>query len=376
MKSKKILFLLLILLLVPCISEATQFLGGVGLFYTTSARTYVPGQLSFSLYTRTYAKPLTGIREVTSNTGVLCVNYGSTNHLELSLSQILYQDVNYDLQKEENTYMVPGYSQFILKMANYRMKMGQNFLFFGGKASITKQGKFYNSFLEPYFDIGIAAQIEFICSYYLNPYYPEESPALHLNVGYTHYNDAESLMESGQAIPLAIGYVKSNIKYDYSLELSGRFFVKEPYVAAYSREDYLYLTPGYKYKLYMGIQVGVAFDILLMTGDETTENYYAPFNQEYSQYPDWRLNLKVDYTPSTAFYQIPTFEKVSKEAVTKQTLRARRVITDKKSLFEWVVDENKGAEYIDLELEKIREERKRAEQELERLKKELEAKSQ
>jgi len=376
MKSNWILFLLIILVLIPCLSEATQFLGGVGLFYTTSARTYVPGQLSFSLYTRSYTKPITGIREITSNTGVVCVNYGSTKHLELSLSQILYQDVNYDLQQDGNNYMVPGYTQLIVKMANYRMKMRENFLFFGGKASITKQGKYYNSFLEPYFDAGIAAQIEFVCSYYFNPYYPEESPAFHINVGYAHYNDAEKLMDSGQAIPLSIGYVKSNIKYDYSFELSGSFFIKEPYLSAYSQEDYLYITPGYKYKLYMGIHVGIAFDILLVKGEETTVNTYAPFNQDYSQYPDWRLNLKVDYTPSTAFYQISTFEKVSKESVTKQTLRARRIITDKKSLFEWVVDENKGAEYIDLELEKIREERKRAEAELEKLKQELEAKSQ
>ena len=376
MESKKILFLLLVFLFVPLISEATQFLGGVGLFYTTSARTYVPGQLSFSLYTRTYAKPITGVREVTSNSATICVNFGVTNHLELGLSQILYQDVNYDLQADGNNYQMPGYSQLIMKMANYRMRMGQNFLFFGGKASITKQGKYYNSFLEPYFDAGIAAQIEFICSFYLNPYYPEESPAFHLNVGYAHYNDAEELMKSGQAIPLSLGYVKSNIKYDYSLEVSGSFFIREPYQAVYSRENYLYITPGYKYKLYMGIHIGVAFDVLLMSGEETTVNAYAPFNANYSQYPDWRLNLKIDYTPSTAFYQIPTFEKVSKESVTRQSLRSRRTITDKKSLFEWVVDENRGAEYIDLELEKIREERKRAEQEFEKLKKELEAKSQ
>lgn len=376
MKSKKILFLLIILVLVPYISEAAQFLGGVGLFYTTSARTYAPGQLSFSLYTRTFTKPITGIREITSNTGVICANYGTTNHLELSVSQIFYQDVNYDLQQDGNNYQIPGHTQIILKMANYRMKMGQNFLFFGGKASITKQGKYYNTFLEPYFDYGIAAQIEFISSYYLNPYYPEESPSFHLNVGYANYNDHEELMKSGQAIPLSIGYQKANLKYDYSVELSGSFFIKEPYLSAYSRENYLYITPGYKYKLYMGVHIGVAFDILVMSGKESTVNAYAPFNQDYSQYPNWRLNFKIDYAPSTAFYQISTFEKVSKETVTKQSLRARRIITDKKSLFEWVVDENKGAEYIDLELEKIREERKRAEQELEKLKKELETKSQ
>ena len=376
MKSTIIVFLAISFLFVPYVSEASQFLGGKGVFYTTTAQTYIPGQLGFSLYSRLYTKPLTGIRDVTINTAALCINFGFSNNIEIGVSQVLYQDVNYELTEEDVTYMIPGYTQVNFKMANYKIGVGQNFLFYGGRLSITKQGRYYNSFLEPYYDAGIAGQIDLICSYYWNPYYPEESPALHLNLGYANFNDAEEIMDSGQAMPVAFAYVRSNLKYDYSIEVSGRFFTNKPYKSAYSRESYLYISPGFTYKIFIGLHIGAAFDILVYSEDETTLNTYAPFEEgRYSQYPDWRFNLKVDFSPSTAFHEVPTFEKVSKESLTKEHLRARRAITDKKSLFEWVVDENKGAEYIDLELEKIREERKRAEEELEQLKKEIEEKS-
>jgi len=212
----------------------------------------------------------------------------------------------------------------------------------------------------------------------LNPFYPKESPSFHLNLGYCNLNDAPTLTESGQVLPLSIAYVNSKLKKEYSVELNGRFFLKKtPVIGAYSQENFLYLSPGFKYNFFLGLSVGAALDVLLYAGDENTSNYYSNVMElgDYPTYAAWRINLKLDYTPSTAFYEIPTFSEVSQESVTKESMRARRVLTDKKSLFEWVVDEDKGAEYIDLELEKIRNERKRAEAELEQLKKEIEEKS-
>jgi hypothetical protein len=235
------------------------------------------------------------------------------------------------------------------------------------------QGKYYNTYLEPYYDAGKAGQVDFLFSYFENPIYPEESNQYHFNLGYTNYNDGEKIMESAQALPFAFAFVKSQLKREFAVELNSSFFIQRPIETAYSRENYIYLTPSFKYKIYLGLAVGVAIDALLYTEEEQS-SYNLP-SSKYPQYPLWRINFKLEYLPSTAFYEVPTFSEVSKEAITKESLRARRVITDKKSLFEWVVDENMGAEYIDLELEKIRAERKQAEAELDRLKQELEAKS-
>ena len=376
MKSCITVLIMLALILTVPVAKADQFLGGDGLFYTASALTYVPGKLGFALYTRSFTTPLTGTTDVTSNTAAIAAHFGVSRHIEVGGSQVVYQDLNYNLQRDSKTYMIPGYTQLHLKFANLQLQMGQNFIFYGAQVAVTKQGKYHNCFMEPYYDAGIAGQIDLLASYYWNPFYPSESQAVHLNIGYVHFNDAVKLMDSGQAIPLSLAYVNAKLRFDYSVELTGRFFVKDPYLAAYSSEDYMYLTPAFKYKLFYGLHVGAAFDVLIMEGDEKTQNYYAPFtSKDYSQYATWRLNLKVDFVPSTAFYQTPTFKKIDKELSTKEILRTRRIITDRKSLFEWVVDENKGAEYINLELEKIREERKRAEKELEQLKKEIEEKS-
>jgi len=376
MRNIFIVLIMAAFLSLPALTFGDQFVGGDGIFYTATAQTFAPGKLSFALYTRSYAKPVTE-RDIRNNTAALAAEFGFTKHIEFGVTQILYQDVNYNLFDDE-TMLAPGFTQMRVKMGNYRFNMGEKFLFYGAMATVTKQGKYYNLYLEPYYDIAIAGQIDFLASYYLNPFYPKESPSFHLNLGYCNLNDALTLTESGQVLPLSIAYVNSKLKKEYSVELNGRFFLKKtPVIGAYSQENFLYLSPGFKYNFFLGLSVGAALDVLLYAGDENTSNYYSNVMElgDYPTYAAWRINLKLDYTPSTAFYEIPTFSEVSQESVTKESMRARRVLTDKKSLFEWVVDEDKGAEYIDLELEKIRNERKRAEAELEQLKKEIEEKS-
>lgn len=376
MKTKILFLVLIAMFLFTLETQAIQWVGGKGLFYTAYAQSYAPGQLGINLFTRSYAVPVTE-RYIRNNSLTISGSFGFTKTMELGLTQSIFQDVNYNYWDDEKNYMSPGYSQFHLKFANYKMPFGQNFLFYGVSTSFTKQGQYANIYLEPYYDFGIAGQVDFLCSYFFNPYYPEESPSLHMNLGFVNYNDKEKIFQSSQAIPLSLAYVKSTLKYQYSAELHGSFFVKEPPVTAFSREDYLYFSPGFKFKLFLGFQVGAGIDVLLLGNDETTvNNSTLNWNQDDNpNYANWRFNMKIDYIPSTAFYEIPTFEKVTEQSVSRETLRARRVITDRKALFEWVVDENKGAEYYDLELEKIRDERKKAEEELERLKKDLEAKS-
>ncbi len=369
------LFLLgLIFCLISPSSFALQFNGGKGLIYTSAAQTNAPGLLSFDLYTRSYSKPLAG-RDIRNNVMAISGNFGFTQHTELGVTQIVYQDINYNLQSTSDNYQLMGYTQLHFKLANYRINLGNKYLFFGTMLNVTKQGKLYNIYLEPYYDVGIAGELDFLFSYYWNPFYPEESPALHLNFGYINFNDHQEIFQSGQAIPVSLGFVKSSLRYDYGAEIHGRLFVNPPYAEAYSQENYLYFSPSYRYKIFLGLSIGLYADILLFSQDEKTDNQYVEDLPSIPQYSEWRIGFKFNYIPSTGFYKIPTFEKVSKETVTKESLRARRVITDKKALFEWIVDENKGAEYIDLELEKIREERKRAEEELEKLKKELSEKS-
>lgn len=370
MKTKLGVGILLLFLLFVNV-EAAQYMGGRGLFYTQSPVLNEPGQLSFKFYARGYIKNIDedAIRHGAS---ALSADFVFSRRVEFGMTQIVGQSVHLGSDPGNvGATMIPGNTMIRLRLGNFSFNMGSKPLFFGFNVSANyRTGNQYNVYLEPYQHFAISGRVDALFSYYWRPFYIEESSAIHFNVGYVNFNDGdESVFESAQAIPVALAFCKSNLRTEYSLEVYGDFFARHPMPEAYSREDYLYVSPGFKYKLYMGFSIGIAVDILAYAEEEMS--IYNLDLIDYPQYPEWRLNLKLDFTPSTAFYHIPTFKKPG-EVKFVQSLGARRVIVDRKSLFEWVVDENQGAQYIDLELEKIREERKRAEEELEKLKAEIE----
>ena len=375
---KKKIIAIVFLLFMFSNSNAVQFSGGHGLFFTQSPLTYETGQLSMNVYTRGFMQ---SDPKITHGTMAMTAEFGFSNRFEMGLSLIGYQTVHFGSDPAaQGANMVPGNTRFRAKWGGFNFNIGEKTIFYAFSSMVDyRTGKQYNMYLEPYQDYAISGRIDAYFGYFLHPMSMGESPAVFFNIGYINYNDAETITSSAQGLPIAIGYTLPNIKKAYSVELHGDFFLKRPVESKFSRENYLYLTPGYKYNMYLGLSFGFSLDLLVYTEKEKSN---MNLGSGFPQYPPWRLNFKLGFTPSTAFYQIPTFEKPTKETTRQysgapsskgfQTLSARRTITDKKSLFEWVVDENQGAQYIDLELEKIREERKRAEKELLKLKNEIE----
>ncbi|MBC8204312.1 MAG: hypothetical protein H8E87_02230 [FCB group bacterium] len=358
-------------IIIPSVSSAVEFMGGgKGLFYSVSALTSPVGMMSATFMSRNYGKLLEDNERISNNTLALGINFGFTRNIELAMTQLLYQDLN--MRSEGSQY--PDDTYIRMKIGNIKFLIKGKPVLFGLLTEIKfRTGAQDNIYMEPYVDAGISGRVDLLFSYYINPYFPEESPAFHTNVGYINYNDAISIGESAQAIPFALGFVKSDIKKEYSLELHGMFFAQRPTESKFSRENYIYTTPGFKYKIFMGLSVSAGLDVMLYTEDEKTA-LAAELPDGYPQYPEWRFNFKVDFIPSTGFYRINTFQKTEKGATSRESIRSRSIISSQKVLFDWVVDEEFGADYIDLELEKVRAERKKAEEELERLKQELEKK--
>ena len=370
--KKHISVICIVICIIPASVFAVEFMGGEGLFYTQAALTSPSGMLRMCAITRNYGKMLPDNGHITNNTLTIGINFGFSNHLELSMTQILYQDIILSSQDNDgNQY--PDDTYIRMKLGNLKFFIKDKPVFLGFLTTIKfRTGAVDNIYLEPYVSYGISGKIDMLVSYYVNPFFPEESPAFHANIGYINYNDHEELSKSSQAVPFSIGYVRSTIKREYFVELHGLLFVRHPTENNYSCENFMYIAPGYKYKLFMGFSVTAGLDILLFTQSEKSI-YNLPDN--YPQYPEWRLNLKFDFIPSTGFYHINSFQKVDRTPTTQEAMRKRRIIISQKDLFDWVVDETTGADYIDLELEKVRTERKKAEEELERLKEKLEKKS-
>lgn len=357
-------------LIIASPAGSTQLAGGYGLTIVQFPSVLDPGALNITLHSRAYAKSLQSYT-LTDGTGAISFNFGFTKHVELGFTQILYQDLN--VSAAENKFrsleQIPDDTYLRVKAGGYPFTIGNAYFKLGVLNQLRyRTGLVNNVYLEPYSGDGIEWEIDLLLSYYSNPLYENNAPAIHVNFGYLNHNDAgidTSIFKAAQEITFGAAYVYPTHHFDLYLETSGAFFLRYPDEDAYSRENYLWLTPGLRYKMFYGLSALLGVDVLLWQGEDKT-NYSLVTQPEGPNYPDWRVNFAVSLSPSTTFYRQPTFAEVGDPQTT------RRLLRDRKSLFEWVVDDQEGVEYIDIELEKIKAERKKAEEDLEKLKQELE----
>ena len=344
---------------------STQFSGGKGLTIVQFPTLLPPGALNVKIHSRAFATSLPEFT-LSNGTGAISFNFGFSKHVELGITQILYQDLNISATDPNTLEQIPDDTYLRVKVGNYPFTVGNAYFKFGILNQLRyRTGLTDNIYLEPYVGNGIAWEIDLLFSYFTNPLYEELAPAVHFNLGYQNHNDAgydSSPMKAAQEFVYGLAYTYPTRIFNFYLENSGAFFTNYPEEWAYSRENCIWITPGVKYKMFYGLSITLAADVLLY---EEEDNTVPEIPDDLPNYPSWRLNGVIDYSPSTVFYRQPTFSQVDDPKSMRKLLRER------KSLFEWVVDEQEGLEYIDLELEKIKAERKKAEEDLEKLKQEL-----
>jgi hypothetical protein len=214
-----------------------------------------------------------------------------------------------------------------------------------------------------------------LVSYALDPLYPEDDVAFHINLGYHNYNDVGevlseiegesiSVQSPTQAFTYGFGLKLPTRQFDYGLEFYGNAYIQPPPVAAYSREDYFYITPSVTYRPQRWISFVFALDYRLTSDDETTDFAYVnqgPYKEGIPNYPSWRGNLGVQFVLlPTSVYQTSERDILMQRA------------QDRRELFEQIIRERRQTESAEEELNRIKEERRKAERELERLRKILE----
>ncbi len=363
--------LIIVILGLFCVSQpvqATQMAGGYGLTIVQFPTLLPPGALNLKLHSRAFVKTLDQFT-LSNGTGAISFNFGFSKHLEIGFTQILYQDLNLSALKPDQLEQIPDDTYLRVKVGNIPFTVGNAYFKFGLLNQLRyRTGVVDNIYLEPYVSHGIEWEIDALVSYYSNPMYEENAPSVHFNLGYLNHNDAgygQSPFKAAQEVVYGIAYVYPTRHFDFSIEQYGAFFTRYPDESAYSRENNLWITPGIRYKMFYGLNFSLGFDVLLWQEDDKT---VPELPDDLPNYPAWRLNGVISFSPSTAFYRQPTFSQAS------DPKNVRKLLRDRKSLFEWVVDDQEGLEYIDIELEKIKEERKKAEEELEKLKQELQGK--
>lgn len=377
MRNSILMSLMVGLILPDAIFAQLNFNGSKGNFYVRSAWTLSPGYLTIRGHSRFFGKSATfpgqsstTVKDVSSR---INVNYGINNHLEFSATTLLYQDTNF----EGSEINAPGDLFVALKIGSlaaqgspmaYGVVVGARF----------PTGFIHNVPFEPYATNKVGFGFTGLLTYAGDAYYPDDAINVNLNVGYWFHNDvgAELIKGGGpateptvmsQEIFYGVGVTIPKNNLEFSAEIYGNGFTQKPPPAAYSRENYLFFSPGIFYHATDWMTLNFGFDVRLL--DSNDETLYLPARGGVSQlfpgsqpnYPSWRLNFGANFTLlASEGYRVKDRELLMQKA------KSRR------DLFEQILKDKKETEAAEEELERIREERKKAEQELERLRRILE----
>jgi len=374
---RNVLVVFAVVCIVAVQGYATQFNGGYSLIYTEKAQLLAPGELSLVLHSRAYAKVINSANfTLYDGTGAISANFGFSRVLELGITVLAYQDLNLSqriINGQPYREQIPDDMILRTKFGGWGVPLKSSMLRFGFDLNYRlRTGQVDDVYLEPYSSNAMELGVNGIFSLFTDAFYPDEAHQVHLNIGYLNHNDAgfgRGLFSSSQELLYSVGYVYPTLKIDLHGEFYGTHFMERPPTDVFSREDYLYVAPGVTYKPFYGFNIQFATEWLLLNAKNTTVGRVIPPDYP-GNYPPWRISGNLVLYPSTAFFSEPTFARVTEESRRRERLLEQSGL-DRRALFEWVTDEDFGTEYIDLELEKIRQEREKAEQELERLKKEL-----
>jgi len=345
--------------------------GGKGLTHVKSALNLKAGYLT--LYSRSQAFGKTSINPPVAYwdvQGAVSLNLGISDHVELAISPVIYQDTH----KGEKGYNIPDDLFVGLKFGSYHVR-GSSLTWGVCLDTRFPTGKDHNLFFEPY----SAGKIEWgftgMLSYSKDPLYPYESLTVDFNLGYLNHNDIGQKLTGRDNDPLPVSSLSQQLKYgiglkiptpdfDFSVELFGNSFIQKPPKTAFSLENYLYLTPSIIYKAFNWLSVIVGADFRLSNDiDETSYLYVSsPVPEEFPNYPGWRIHLSF----KVALLPIRVHKTSDKDILIKKA-------ESRKKLFEQIIREQRDTESAEEELDKIKIERKKAERELERLRRILES---
>ena len=357
--------------------EGTTSQGGKGLFYVHSAQVIPRGYLEFYAGTRFYGKIASGTDAYTlwNVQGFATFNYGVNSHLELAVSPIVYQDTN-----SGGGNILDGQANFpddLFLSAKIGSLGGLESPFlFGGMLSVRiPTAREHNVIYEPYSAGCLEVGVTGLISYFRNTTFPEEGWSLHGNLGYLNHNDVGKELTDNPDDPtpqsmsseilFGLGWLYPAGTFDFSAEINARYFLTDPPVTAYSREYVSYLTAGVYYKPYRWVTLEMGVDFRLVSEQDVSDyenTGLPPPPEDFPNYPTWRgtLGVKLAVLPTSLYSS-------SEKALLEQKAADRRAILER------MMEEQEDTEDAESELSRIRRERQRVEEELQRLRKLLEA---
>ncbi len=371
---KKISLVLLVLACSVAFSQPPN--GSRSLIHTQSARTFDSGRLelhsNMNFFTR--ATEFIGSGQAPQNfhavnywlvAGNFNLTYGIVDHLDFTIAPRVYQDTHYS-----NEYNLPGDIFLTLKAGSFAFMQRH---FYGAVLTNLRlaTGEVHNYPFTEYASGATEYGFTGALSYFMDPYLPDRSLGIHLNVGWWNHNEADKVLfkfsngnelratKNSSELQYAFGMVYPTSMFDYRLEAFGISYLTEPDEFVYSRENYTYITPSIRYKALSWLSMDLGIDIRISKDENTTVGVpnKTPEQLDLPNYAAWRvqMGLNIKILPFTTSRK--STAEIEREQFNKRV-----------EFFQKIVEDRQKAEDVQEELNKLKEERKQAEKELQELK--------
>ncbi len=352
---------------------------GRTLTHLQTAWTLEKGSVVFHTNTSSYYKtvlntPGTGPASTTFwiVQGTAGLAYASGKNIEWGLSEIVYQDTHKDVG-----YDLPADLNFSIKfgsLGNIRSHF---------RYGLLVQGRFpisgnSNVPFEPYTAGTFEAGVTGLMSYSSDLLIPEAGTNFHINLGMWYFNDVGKFLTNSpndtyavtrpsRALIWGFGVSFPANQFDFGMELFGLAYAVRPPVTAYSREDYIYLTPSVSYRINNRVAFNVGLDIRLSADDEKTDFANTPvtlINKDLPSYPGWRLRFG-----GKIYLTKPEPREIIKPLFTRRDGDDLELANRENTatMQEMLVKERRKTEVAEEELEQIRSDRKKMEDMLAKL---------
>ena len=360
-------------------AQGLDFPGGKALMHTQTAWVLEKGAVTVHSFATTYSKtvafpgPNGALAAATfwDVQGALGVHYAYSSHFEFGFNSVLYQD-NHDGKKG---YSIPNDVSFLVKGGSWGGV--QNRFRFGFLAQgRVPTGDPANIPFEPYSSGNLELGLTGLISYSNDLLIPEAGLNAHLNLGFWYHNDVGNTLSGNPRdnitvtspttqMPWALAVVIPTHQFDFGLELFGSVFLNQPPPTAYGRENYAYLTPSVVYRFSNRLSFSGGLDVRLSKDvDQTGGPFVRGLPSSLPNYPGWRVRLgtKIHLTrPEPRVIEKPLF--TATDAGSNEPISESQQLT----IQEQLVKERRETEIAEEELSKIREDRKRMERMLGRL---------
>ncbi len=302
----------------------------------------------------------------------LQLSYGLSDHVELRILQIIYQDNH----KMGSGYNLPD-DLFLTAQAHLWQNQTGHYRVHGQMEMRLPTAAHHNLPLEPYSSDRIGAGFTVMASRLSRPDAPGTGLTVSANAGLFNHNDhgveignvpGSATRAEHNVLEMAYGLALQQTmgRVAFFAELYGRSFLRKPPTAAYTRENSLYFSPGMTMTLPSEWRIRTAVD-LRISGDRDETSYgpsdghlRAPWTS-LPNLPDWRVNFALQLPIYPALFRRQP--KDAKEEAVRQVLQAQT----EEAVLDELTREQQKTENAEKDLARIQAERQRIEQTLKKI---------